>query len=79
MRYVPVRNWTVAEEDSKRVEIAGVDDKKQLTAVFAGTKSGNFLPHRSYMLGRQRNISYTWWYLVNVCQGEARVYIRAWS
>ena len=44
IHYVPVGNWTFAKEGSKRVEIAGADDKRQTTAVFAGTKSGKFLP-----------------------------------
>ena len=44
LNYVPVSNWTMAEEGSKRVEIAGVEDKQQLTAVFGGTMSGHFLP-----------------------------------
>ena len=29
---------------SKRVEIAGLQDKRQITAVFAGSLIGNFLP-----------------------------------
>ena len=33
----------MAEEGSKRVEIAGKDDKRQLTAVFAGLMNGEFL------------------------------------
>ena len=32
------------KEGSKRVEIAGVDDKRQITAVFAGSLTGDFLP-----------------------------------
>ena len=37
---VPVSNWTMATEGSKRVEISGLGDKRQITAVFAGTLSG---------------------------------------
>ena len=44
IHYVPVGSWTMAKEGSKRVEIAGVEDKRQLTAVLAGTMSGKFLP-----------------------------------
>jgi hypothetical protein len=47
IHYVPVGNWMLAEQGSKRVEIAGVDDKQQITAVFAGTRSGGFLPPQS--------------------------------
>ena len=42
--YVPVSSWIMAREGSKRVEIAGIDDKKQITTVFARTMKGDFLP-----------------------------------
>ena len=41
IQYVP---WTVEKEGTKRVEIVAVDDKRQITAVFAGTLTGDFLP-----------------------------------
>ena len=31
-------------EGAKRVETTGKDDKRQITAVFAGSKAGDFLP-----------------------------------
>ena len=34
----------MAKEGSKRVEIIGKDDKRQITAVLRGTMSGDFLP-----------------------------------
>lgn len=34
LKYVPVGSWTMAKEGSKKVPIAGVDDNRQLTAVF---------------------------------------------
>ncbi len=40
---VPVSNWTMAKEGSKRIAIFGKDDKCQITAVLAGTMSGEFL------------------------------------
>ena len=43
IHYVPVGSWTM-EEGSKPVEIVGVDDKRQITAVFAGSLTGDFLP-----------------------------------
>lgn len=39
LNIVPVSNWTMASEGSKRVEIAGLGDKRQITAVFSGTLS----------------------------------------
>ena len=32
------------KEGAKKVEITGLGDKRQITAVFAGTQSGHFLP-----------------------------------
>ena len=36
----------------KRVEIAGLDDKRQITAVFAGTAKGDFLPPQLIYQGK---------------------------
>ena len=44
IKYIPVSNRTMAKEGSKRVEVAGIDDKRQITATFAASLSGNFLP-----------------------------------
>ncbi len=52
IHYVPVSNWTMAKEGSKRVEIAGIDDKRQITAVFAGTMAGEFLPPQLIYQGK---------------------------
>ncbi|KAJ8320404.1 hypothetical protein KUTeg_001991 [Tegillarca granosa] len=41
---VPVSQWTMEIEGSKRVEITGIDDKRQITGTFAGTLVGDFLP-----------------------------------
>ncbi len=50
--YVPVSSWTMAKEGSKRVEIAGIDDKRQITAVFAGTLASEFLPPQLIYKGK---------------------------
>ena len=34
-KLVPTRDWTMAKEGSKRVEVAGLGDKRQVTATFA--------------------------------------------
>lgn len=44
INYVPVSSWTMAKEGSKRVEIFGVDDKRQITGVFACNMDGDFMP-----------------------------------
>ena len=52
INYVPISNWTMAAVGSKRVEICGVDDKRQITPVFAGTLNGHFLPPQLIYQGK---------------------------
>ena len=44
LNIVPTSDWTMEAEGSKRVEIIAKDDKRQITAVLAGTLNGDFLP-----------------------------------
>ena len=44
MKIVPSNQWMMEKRGTKHVEIAGKDDKRQITAVFASTMSGKFLP-----------------------------------
>jgi hypothetical protein len=44
INYVPVSNWTMEKEGSRRVEVFGADDKQQVTALFACSMAGDFLP-----------------------------------
>ena len=44
IHYVPVGSWTMEKEGAQKVEIVAVDDKRQITAVFAGSLTGDFLP-----------------------------------
>ena len=55
IHYVPVSSWMMAKEDSKQVEIAGIDDKRQITTVFGGTMSGDFLPPQIIYQGKMNN------------------------
>ena len=41
---VPGSTWTMEEKGSKRIEIVGISDKHQITALFCGTLAGEFLP-----------------------------------
>ena len=41
---VPASTWTMDREGSSRVEISGANDKRQITAVFCGSLTGDFLP-----------------------------------
>ena len=44
IHYVLVSGWTVAKSGLQRVEIAVTHDRRQNTAVFGGTTTGDFLP-----------------------------------
>ena len=44
LNYVPIPDWTMEKEGTKRVEIIAKDDKRQPIAVFAGSATGEFLP-----------------------------------
>ena len=52
IHYVPVSSWMMEKEGSKRIEIVASDDKWQLTAVFAGTLAGDFLPPQLVYKGK---------------------------
>ena len=49
---MPVASWMMTTEGSKRVEITGTDDKRQITAVFGGTMAGDFLPPQLIYQGK---------------------------
>ena len=44
IKVVPSSMWTMEEHGAKRVEMVGVNDKRQITAVFCGSLTGDFLP-----------------------------------
>lgn len=44
MHLVPAASWTMDQIGSKRVKITGVNDKRQITALFCGSMLGDFLP-----------------------------------
>ena len=52
LKYVPVSSWTMAKEGSKKVPVAGIEDKRQITAVFAATMDGDFLPPQLIYQGK---------------------------
>ena len=54
LKYVPVSVWTMDKEGSKKVPIIGLGDKRQITAVFAGTMSGVFLPPQLIYKGKTK-------------------------
>ena len=44
IHYVPISSWSMEVERSKCVEVVGTDNKWQITACFAGSMAGDFLP-----------------------------------
>ena len=44
IKIVPSATWTMTRQGEKRVEMVGVNDKRQITAIFCGTMLGDFLP-----------------------------------
>ena len=49
-----VPSWTMELKGSKRVEIVGINDKRQITAVFCGTAKGHFLPFQLIYQGKTK-------------------------
>ena len=54
IKYIPVGSWIMEKEGQKRVQITGIDDKRQITAVFAATKTGSFLPIQVIYKGKTK-------------------------
>jgi len=44
IKLVPSTSWTMNEQGARRVELVGLNDKHQITAVFCGSLVGGFLP-----------------------------------
>ena len=44
IKLVPSSTWTMERQGSQRVEVAGVGDKRQITAILCGSLVGDFLP-----------------------------------
>jgi hypothetical protein len=51
LNIVPVSGWTLHDCGAKQVEITGLDDKRQITAVLGVSLSGNLLPLQLLYLG----------------------------
>ena len=43
VKIVPSSTWTMERKGSKRVDVAGANDKRAITAVFCGSLVGDFL------------------------------------
>lgn len=51
---IPSSSWTMKERGSKRIELVGIKDKRQITAVFCCTIQGDFLPVQLIYKGTTR-------------------------
>lgn len=51
---VPVASWTMERQGAKHVEVAGITDKRQITAVFCGSLVGEFLPVQLIYAGKTK-------------------------
>ena len=54
INYVPTPSWTMEKQGAKRVEMMGIDNKRQMTAVFGASLSGNFLPPQLVYEGKTK-------------------------
>ena len=54
IKLVPTEDWTMAAEGSRRVEVAALGDKRQITATFAASLDGTFLPMQILYQGKTK-------------------------
>jgi len=54
INFVPTPSWTMEKEGAKRVEMMGIDNKRQMTAVFGASLSGDFLPPQLVYEGKTK-------------------------
>ena len=52
VKIIPVSNWTLAEKGLRQIEITGIDDKRDMTALLAATASGELLPPQLLYQGK---------------------------
>ena len=52
LRIIPSKSWTMEKRGSRRVELKGIDDKRQITATLCGTSTGVFLPPQIIYQGK---------------------------
>ena len=52
VNYIPVSSWTMEKEGTKKVDITGMNDKRQITVVLSVTKTGHYLPPQLIYAGK---------------------------
>ena len=51
-KFVPTSQWTLAQQGVKQVDVTGLDDKREMTALLACTLSGSLLPPQLIYAGK---------------------------
>ena len=51
-KFVPTSQWTLAQQGVKQVDVTGLDDKCEMTALLAHTLSGSLLPPQLIYAGK---------------------------
>ena len=51
-KFVPASQWTLAKQGVKQVDVTGLDDKRELTALLGCTQSNSFLPPQLIYAGK---------------------------
>ena len=52
INFVPSSGWTMEQRGATRVEVMGIDDKRQITAVFCGSLTGDVCHFNSFMVAK---------------------------
>ena len=52
IKLVPNGDWTMAQQGSRRIEVVGIGEKRQITATFAAAMDGTFLPMQVLYQGK---------------------------
>ena len=55
IKMIPLNSWTMEEEGVQQIEMVGLSDKRQITAVFCGSLLGDFLPYNSFIKAKLRD------------------------
>ena len=56
LSYVPASKWTMEKKGATRIEIGGFSNKRQITALFAASLNGNFLPIQLVYQGKTKKM-----------------------
>ena len=52
INFVPSSGWTMEQRGATRVEVMGIDDKRQITAVFCSSLTGDFCHFNSFIVAK---------------------------